>query len=436
MDLERCPDELIEKKNVKEYEGTTIGEKILNKNNSVRLEESVTRPPIHFKAMIVCHGSYRVPRTQDKELINQLKEKNETDYHSIRGREQKYFHPSLNAIKFYVSSSNTLGVTIPENTEILRKTGIPFHKSEKQFKMNYQEEDPATYKHMNREIVKTIARLFCNDRLETIITHRPTVPGKMWLRPIELNFNPINPEDIHATNICKEIFGLWVCSTENIPEKVKGWEDRDIKSNNYTHTLEDVIRLSTKAVVNKGLRNGDTYEICIMACRPEPNLERTRMPMVFVNSNDPNSKKNHYETFRGGRERQPSKKMLVQIKEDIKKEEYEQFNEKGFAQVTEDQFEYFLEGNSIPEVIEHLTDENVAESMSTIEMSKIHQQHSRKARQPSRLRRRQSRQTITTVNNGGNKTRKILHLWTFKTPTKLSSYKYNKKYFCNLRSYV
>ena len=372
-----------------EYPGNTIGERVHNEKNMNRLEqlymEPVSRPPRHFKVIVFCHGAYPVARTQDKALINELKEASEMDYHWIRGREQQHIPPFLNAIKFYVSSSHILRAELKEDIEILRKTNIPFHKSEKQFQVNYQEEDATKYKYMNRELVKTLMRLFCNDRSKTIITHRPTVPGKMWLRPMVLNFNPIDDQGVDANNFFKEGFGLWICSAENIPKKIKGWKDRYIMSNNYTHDFDDIIEWSSEAVINEGLRNGDTCEICLVACRTEPNLEKTTTPLEFIDTTKPESEvpRQHYTAWRGGREPQPLKKNLVQIKEDIQKEEYEQFNEEGFAQVTEEQFEYFSEGHSIPEVIEHLTDENVE---SIIEMSNI----------------------SPMINNGGSKIRKII----------------------------
>jgi hypothetical protein len=341
------------------YPGDSVAERLHNRKTGQRLEQlymkPVSRPPKQFKVIISCHGSYPIARTQVKSLIQVFKETSEMDWHLIRGREQQYIPDFLTAIKFYVSSSHVLASILPANTETLREANIPYNRSERQFQVDYQNRDD----HMIKEGVKTMMRLFCNDRPELIITHRPTVPGRMWLRPIALSFNPEgNP---NSTKYFKESFGLWICSAGNIPEKIKGWKDRDIMSNNYRHTWEDIIRWSTEALVDAGLRNGDTYEICLIACRPEPGLEGTPTVVKYVDTTKPDSEvpRQHYTALRGGREPQPLKKDLVQIKEDIKEKEREELDATGIVQVTEEQFEYFSEGNSIPKVIDHLTDENV-----------------------------------------------------------------------------
>ena len=307
-----------------------------NEQDSKRQKQDFTqqKQPSHYNVIICCHGNVVEPRP------------------GLKSKQKYNIHKELTDINFLVSYGESLGVG-PGRQDV---------------NTLYQCDVKGICDFSSSASI--LMRLVCDSKASNIIKKIPTNVSEITLSEMVFSFdiNSIVPD---TTEWFHQLFGIWICTPELNPIRILTHENFD---KTILYNWQDMFN-NIGSVFNQASSSGIipnntevTYSLFMLCCRA--NTQPT--PVILTYSPNPKISID----MRGGDDslinKTPTPNQIEKMTNDIKEKELDDLKNKGFVQLTEEQFDLYLspENPTINEVIDSLNNTEVKELIEEKEREK------------------------------------------------------------------
>jgi hypothetical protein len=203
-----------------------------------------------------------------------------------------------------------------------------------------------------RSAASIVMRLVCESKASNIIKKIPSNIGEITLSEMSFSFDT-DSKQRHTMLWFQQLFGFWICAPGLHPIKVLDYSNFNKEASYNWQDMFNSIDNTFHEASSLGIISSDneiTYSLFMFCCRANENpdtvlLKFSRYPSITTD-------------MRGGEDNN-----IENVKNQIKSQELDDLNKKGFVQLTEEQFDLFLspENPPINEVIDSLDNTEVQE---------------------------------------------------------------------------